>query len=74
MPTASFCARNQELEKLPDDQTVRAQKEAVGILVSEAGAGTDLAELALFHLLTEVRARRAEGAQPVVLHLSLIHI
>ena len=61
-------ARNQELEKLPDDPVVRAQKTAVGILISEAAHGTDLAALALHHLLVEVRARREAGAQPVVLH------
>jgi hypothetical protein len=60
--------RTVELEKLLDSPTVRAQKEATGILVSEAGGGTDLAVVALFHLLTEARARRAEGAPPSVLH------
>ena len=61
-------ARNQELEKLPDNPVVRAQKTAVGILISEAGQGTDLAALALHHLLVEVRARREAGAPPEVLH------
>jgi hypothetical protein len=65
---AAAAARAVELEKLPDGPGVRARKEAVGMLVSEAGAGTDLAALALYHLLAEVRSRRAEGAQPVVLH------
>jgi actin-like ATPase involved in cell morphogenesis len=65
---AAAQARNQELEKLPDDPTVRAQKQAVGILANEAGHGTDLGALALYHLLAEVRARRAQGAQPVVLY------
>ena len=60
--------RNRQLEMLPDDPTVRAQKVAVGLLGTEVGHGGDLAAIALYHLLTEVRARRAQGAQPVVLH------
>jgi hypothetical protein len=68
---AAATARARDLETQRDSPTVRAQKEAVGILVSEADAGTDLATVALFHLLTEVRAQRAEGAQPLALFRSL---
>ncbi len=53
-----------ELDTLPDSPATRAQREAVGILVSEAKAGADLTALALFHLLQEVRDKHAEGAQP----------
>ena len=56
--------RGADLDKAPDSPVTRAQREAVGILVSEASAGTDLTALALFHLLQEVRDRRVEGAQP----------
>lgn len=55
--------RRQELERLPDSPAVRAAKEAVGILLTEADAGTDLATLALFQLLRAVREKRADGAQ-----------
>lgn len=64
--------RNTQLEMLPDDPAVRAQKVALGLLVSEAGYGGDLAAIALYHLLTEVRARRTQGAQPIVLHALLV--
>jgi hypothetical protein len=59
--------RRVELEKLPDNDTVRAAKEAVGYLESAAKAGTDLRELALCQLLVAPRARRAEGADAHVL-------
>lgn len=56
--------RGPDLDKAPDSPTTRAKREAVGILVSEAKGGADLTALALFHLLQEVRDRRADGAQP----------
>ncbi|MGH3696353.1 MAG: hypothetical protein ACRDRX_20565 [Pseudonocardiaceae bacterium] len=56
--------RAAELDTLPDSPATRAQREAVGILVSEVKAGADLTTLALFHLLQEVRDKHAEGAQP----------
>jgi hypothetical protein len=56
--------RARELDTLPDSPSTRAQREAVGILVSEAKAGTDLTALVLFHLLQDVRDKHAEGAQP----------
>jgi hypothetical protein len=56
--------RGADLDKAPDSPATRARREAVGILVSEAKAGTDLTALALFHLLQAVRDKRAEGAQP----------
>jgi hypothetical protein len=52
------------LDTRPDSPTTRAQREAVGILVSAAKGGTDLTALALFHLLDEVRDKHAHGAQP----------
>ncbi len=55
--------RGQDLDKAPDSPATRAKREAVGILVSEAKGGADLTALALFHLLQEVRDRRADGAQ-----------
>ena len=56
--------RAADLDKATDSPATRAQREAVGILVSEAKSGTDLTALALFHLLQEVRDKRADGAQP----------
>ncbi len=62
--------RGQDLDKAPDSPASRAKREAVGILVSEAKGGADLTALALFHLLQEVRGRRADGAQPrTLLHM-----
>jgi hypothetical protein len=55
--------RGIELDKLPDGTAVRAGKEAVGFLRTELKAGTDLAALTLFHLLSAVREKRAEGAE-----------
>lgn len=52
------------LDTMPDSPTARAQREAVGILVSAAKGGTDLTALALFHLLGDVRENHAHGAQP----------
>ncbi|MGH3768270.1 MAG: hypothetical protein ACRDTX_24490 [Pseudonocardiaceae bacterium] len=51
------------LDTMPDSPANRAQREAVGILVTEAKNGTDLTALALFHLLGEVRDTYAHGAQ-----------
>jgi len=56
--------RAEDLDKVPDSPAVRAAREAVGILVNEANGGTDLIALAVFHLLQEVREKRADGAQP----------
>jgi len=56
--------RGEDLDKAPDSPAIRANREAVGILVSEANSGADLTALALFHLLQEIRAKRADGAQP----------
>ncbi len=56
--------RGQDLDKAPDSPATRAKRAAVGILISEASGGADLTALALFHLLQEVRDRRADGAQP----------
>jgi hypothetical protein len=56
--------RGHDLDKAPDNPVTRAKRAAVGILISEASSGTDLTALALFHLLQEVRDRRADGAQP----------
>jgi hypothetical protein len=56
--------RGKDLDKAPDSPATRANREAVGILVSEANGGADLTALALFHLLQEVRDKRADGAQP----------
>ncbi len=61
-----------ELDTLPDSAATRAQREAVGILISEAKAGADLTALALFHLLQQVRDSHAEGAQPRTLFTLLI--
>lgn len=63
--------RMHELDKVPDSTKVRAEREAVGILVTEGKAGVDLAVLALFHLLQEVRAKRDDGAQPRTLFTML---
>jgi hypothetical protein len=52
------------LDTMPDSPTTRAQREAVGILLSAAKGGTDLTALALFHLLGDVREKHAHGAQP----------
>lgn len=63
----SFAAaeqRSQDLAKSPDSSEVRPAKVAVGLLMTEAKAGTDLAALALYHLLAEVRQSRADGAGP----------
>ncbi|MDN5749513.1 MAG: hypothetical protein L0H64_13530, partial [Pseudonocardia sp.] len=56
--------RADELDKAADSQAVRSAKAAVGLLTTEAAAGTDLPALALFHLLKQVRASRADGAGP----------
>lgn len=56
--------RAADLDKAPDGPSTRASREAVGILISEANSGADLAALALFHLLQEVRDKRVDGAQP----------
>jgi hypothetical protein len=56
--------RGADLAKASDSPATRAQREAVGILVSEAKGGADLTALALFHVLQEVRDKRIEGAQP----------
>jgi hypothetical protein len=56
--------RAADLDKAPDSPSTRASREAVGILISEASGGADLAALALFHVLQEVRDKRADGAQP----------
>ncbi len=56
--------RGKDLDKAPDNPATRASREAVGILVSEANGGVDLTALALFHLLQEIRDKRADGAQP----------
>ncbi|MBV9140102.1 MAG: hypothetical protein JO115_04165 [Pseudonocardiales bacterium] len=56
--------RAAELDTAPDSPVTRAQREAVGILVSAAKDGTDLTALALFHLLQPVREAYAQGAQP----------
>lgn len=56
--------RAEDLDKVPDSPATRAQRETVGILVSEAKGGSDLTALALFHVLQEVRDKRADGAQP----------
>jgi hypothetical protein len=56
--------RGADLDKAPDSPVTRAKREAMGILVSEARGGTNLTALALFHLLQQVRNKRAEGAQP----------
>jgi hypothetical protein len=56
--------RAADLDKAPDNPATRASREAVGILASEARDGADLTALALFHLLQEVRDKRADGAQP----------
>jgi len=55
-------ARMLELDKMPDTAKVRAERGAVGILVTEGKAGVDLTVLALFHLLQLVREKQAEGA------------
>ncbi len=54
--------RAHELDTLPDNAAVRAAREAVGMLATEAAAGTDLTTLCLFHLLAPVRDKRADGA------------
>ena len=64
--------RAEDLDKAPDSPATRARREAVGILVNEAKAGTDLTALALFHLLQAVRDKRAEGAQSRTLFALLI--
>lgn len=69
LDAAGLAARMHELEKVPDTPTLRAQKDAVGFLQSEARHGTDLRALALFHLLQEAREQRS--APPVVLHTLL---
>jgi len=55
-------ARMLELDKMPDTTKIRAERGAVGILVTEGKAGVDLTSLALFHLLQVVREKHAEGA------------
>jgi hypothetical protein len=64
--------RGKDLDKAPDSPATRASREAVGILVSEANGGADLTALALFHLLQELRGKRADGAQPRTLFSLLI--
>ena len=59
---AAIAERARELDTLPDGPSVRATREAVGMLVTEAGAGTDLSALSLFHLLVPAREKRDEGA------------
>jgi len=59
--------RATELDKLPDSTAVRAGKTAVQLLRTELKAGTDLAELTLFHLLGAVREKRAKGVGPLPL-------
>ncbi|MDQ4104563.1 MAG: hypothetical protein M3186_12930, partial [Actinomycetota bacterium] len=63
--------RGRDLDKAQDSPATRASREAVGILINEANGGADLTTLALFHLLQEVRDKRADGAQPRTL-LSLL--
>lgn len=64
-------ARDLEVDKLPDSPTVRAQKDAVGLLATATKSGSDLARIALFSLLGPVRARRSDGAPPRVLFTML---
>ena len=59
---AAVAERGRELDTLPDNAAVRATREAIGMLATEAAAGTDLTALCLFHLLGPVRDKRAEGA------------
>ncbi len=61
-----------ELERLPDNPQVRAVRSASGFVKSEVEAGTDLRELALFHLLQEVRRLHAENAPPHTLYQILV--
>lgn len=60
-----------DLDKAPDSPALRAEREAVGILVSEAKSGVDLTALALFHVLQQVRDKYADGAQPRTLFTML---
>jgi hypothetical protein len=55
----AIAERMRELDEKPDSQRVRDERNAVGILLSEARAGVDLAALALFHLLQPIRQRQA---------------
>jgi hypothetical protein len=64
LSAASAKERADELSKVAASQTVRSAVEAIGLLATEATAGTDLTALALFHLLKEVRANRADGVGP----------
>lgn len=62
-----------ELDAIADTQDVRAQRLALGLLITESRAGVDLNQLALLHLIQPIRKRKALGVQARTLHAMLLH-
>ena len=69
----SIAAARERINRAADTPTNRVIKEAIGLLETAAAQGVDLHTLALFHLLDQVRASRAQGVQPSSLLRQLLH-
>lgn len=72
LSAAAIANAMQELDKRPDTGQLRSIRSAFGLVRTEAESGTDMAALALFHLLQPVREKLAQGVGAVSLVNQLV--